>query len=187
MKITTKFLISFGVFTIFILPTFSFAQLGVGIPSETENQAIQQPAPQIEEEAVRPEREPAERKGLVQCGRKTIIKTEDIIDNDGKKVGTREYEILDPSDACNFDELMHLINNIINWILFGLAIPIAGIMFAYAGFTLITAGGDNAGARTKAKDIFLNAAIGLTLAFVAYILVKFILKTLGYSGAWIGF
>lgn len=184
-----KLIISVFVSIFVFLPVVSFAELEVGIPPENTEPRIEEPAPPIEEENIRPEPEPSEqpRKGLVQCGRKIIEKTEDIVDNKGKKTGTRTYFELDPSDECNFDDFMHLINNIINFILFGLAIPIAGIMFAYAGFTLITAGGDNSGARTKAKGIFFSAAVGLTLAFVAYIIVKFILKTLGYSGTWIGF
>jgi hypothetical protein len=112
--------------------------------------------------------------GLVQCGRKTIEVTKNGITS----------VIADPNDACNFNELMHLINNIISFILFGLAIPIAGIMFAYAGFTLLTSGGSS-GAKTKAKEIFFSAAVGLVISFVAYIIVVFVLKTLGYDGSWI--
>lgn len=126
----------------------------------------------------------ADRGGLVQCGRAVIY-----LDKEGKpttKDAPGAVTVADPEDACNFEDLVYLVNNIINWILVYLAIPIAGIMFAYAGFKLI-AGGGNSGARTKAKEIFLNAAIGLTLAFVAYLIVKFVLKTFGYSGAWIGF
>lgn len=184
-------------FMLFIIPTISMAELQVGLPLESEGRGVdfmpreeEEPLPPAVEERGVPDPSPdTERGGLVQCGRKTITKTEPIVDKDGKPIPgkTREFTILDPADACNFDDLMHLVNNIINWILIGLAIPVAGIMFAYAGFTLITAGGDNSGARTKAKEIFLNAAIGLTLAFVAYLIVKFVLKTLGYNGTWIGF
>src|SRR5674476_1464426 len=62
---------------------------------------------------------------------------------------------------CDWNALMALINNVINFILYFMAIPIAAIMFAYAGFLMVTAGGEAAGARTKAKSIFTNAVIGL--------------------------
>jgi hypothetical protein len=90
---------------------------------------------------------------------------------------------------CNFNALMTLVNNIINFILYYMAIPIAAIMFAYAGFLLVTAGGEAAGARTKAKSIFTNAVIGLILAVACWLIVKLILSTLAPAGSfsWIGF
>ena len=104
--------------------------------------------------------------GLVPCG---------IADSTGKIT------------ACGFNDFMTLINNIINFILYGMAIPVAAIMFAYAGFLLVTAGGEAAGARTKAKTIFTNAVIGLVLAVACWLIVKLILSILGWNGAWIGF
>ena len=88
---------------------------------------------------------------------------------------------------CDFNALMKLINIVINFILYFMAIPIAAIMFAYAGFLMITAGGEAAGARTKAKTIFTNAIIGLVLAAACWLIIKTILSILGYNGAWIGF
>src|SRR3989338_2242834 len=92
-----------------------------------------------------------------------------------------------PAGGCGWNEFMALINKVINFILFYMAVPIAAIMFAYAGFLLVTAGGEAAGARTKAKSIFTNAAIGLILAVAAWLIIKTILAILGYEGAWIGF
>jgi len=82
---------------------------------------------------------------------------------------------------------MALINNVINFILYFMAIPIAAIMFAYAGFLMVTAGGEAAGARTKAKSIFTNAVIGLVLAAACWLIIKLVLNVVGYNGAWIGF
>jgi hypothetical protein len=87
------------------------------------------------------------------------------------------------NQQCDFAALMKLINNVINFILFAMAIPVAAIMFAYAGFLLVTAGGEAAGARTKAKNIFINVVIGLILALAAWLIVKLILSTLGYTDA----
>lgn len=92
-----------------------------------------------------------------------------------------------PAKGCGWTELMDLVNKVINFILFKMAVPIAAIMFAYAGFLLVTAGGEAAGARTKAKSIFTNAVLGLVIAVAAWLIISTILSILGYQGAWIGF
>lgn len=91
------------------------------------------------------------------------------------------------STKCDWSQLMALINGVIHFVLFGMVIPIAAIMFAYAGFLMITVGGEAAGARTKAKGIFTNVVIGLIIAVAAWLIVELILTTLGWSGSWIGF
>ena len=88
---------------------------------------------------------------------------------------------------CDFTQLMNLVNTVIRFILFDMAVPIAAIMFAYAGFLLISAGGEAASARTKAKSIFTNTLIGFCLALACWLIVRTILSILGYEGAWIGF
>jgi hypothetical protein len=91
------------------------------------------------------------------------------------------------TNNCGFKDLMALVNTVINFILYKMVIPIAAIMFAYAGFLMITAGGEAAGARTKAKNIFTNAVIGLAIAMAAFLIIKLLLTTLGWEGSWIGF
>ena len=103
--------------------------------------------------------------GLVPCGKP---------DQTGKIV------------QCNFQGFMQLIDNIMKFILFSLAVPIAAIMFAYAGFKLVTSGG-SAEAKTRAKTIFSHAVFGIVIAAGAWLIVKTILDILGYQGAWIGF
>lgn len=88
---------------------------------------------------------------------------------------------------CGFNDFMALINRVIKFILFDMVIPIAAIMFAYAGFLLVFAGGDSSGARTKAKSIFTNAVLGLIIAVAAFLIIRTILSILGYEGSWIGF
>lgn len=87
---------------------------------------------------------------------------------------------------CDFKAFLTLINNVIRFILVYLAVPICAIMFAYSGFLLVTAGEETASARTKAKDIFTNAAIGLLLVAGAYLIIKTLLSILGYNASWIG-
>ncbi|MFA6301173.1 MAG: pilin [Candidatus Paceibacterota bacterium] len=81
---------------------------------------------------------------------------------------------------CNFSALLQLVNSVIDYLLL-LAMPIAAIMFAYAGFLLVTAGGESAGAKTKAKSIFINAVFGFIIALAAWLIVKLILTTLGFQ------
>ncbi len=91
----------------------------------------------------------------------------------------------DPT-PCNFNALMELINRVIKFILFDLTIPLAAIIFAYAGFILLT-GGSSEEKRSKAKSIFGNVFFGLVIALAAWLIVETVLHALGYQGAWIGF
>ncbi len=92
----------------------------------------------------------------------------------------------DCSPNCNWNDLLALINKVINFILFDLAVPIAAIMFAYAGFKMVIAGEESGGARTQAKEIFLNALFGLLMAAAAWLIISTLLWILGYDGTWIG-
>lgn len=106
---------------------------------------------------------------LVDCGKGTVDATGKI------------------TDACDFYALMALVNRVIHFVLFDMVIPIAAIMFAYAGFLMVTAGGEAAGARTKAKSIFTNVVLGLIIAVAAFLIIRTILSILGYNGSWFGF
>jgi len=85
------------------------------------------------------------------------------------------------SAPCGFGDLLVLIDTIIKFVLFKMAVPIAAIMFAYAGFLLITAGGEAAHARTKAKEIFVNTLFGLIIAVAAFLIIKTILMIFGFK------
>lgn len=88
---------------------------------------------------------------------------------------------------CGFTQLMDMVNKVIHFVLFDMVLPIAAIMFAYAGFSMITAGEESSSARTKAKNIFFNTIIGLAIAIAAWLIIRTILSILGYDGEWIGF
>ena len=85
------------------------------------------------------------------------------------------------ANKCDYYAFLKLVNILINFILFYMAIPIAAIMFVYAGFLLVTAGEEVASARTKAKSIFWNAFLGLVIAAAAWLIVKTLLSILGYK------
>ncbi len=110
---------------------------------------------------------------LVPCNNNT----QDTVDSQGNPV---------KAAPCDFNAFMILINKVVKFILFDMAIPISAIMFAYAGFLMVTSGGSSE-AKTKAKHIFTNVALGLIIAIAAWLIINVILTTLGYDGSWIGF
>ncbi len=80
---------------------------------------------------------------------------------------------------CDFNQVIVLINNIVEF-LFKIVLPIMVVAAVlYSGWLFLTKGSE-AGARTKAKDMLLHILIGTVIALCAYLIVKTILKTLGY-------
>jgi len=84
-------------------------------------------------------------------------------------------------NPCTYADFLNLINNVIHFVLFDLAVPLAVLSIAYAGFLYITAAGDT-GKIGKAHDIFRKVIIGMILAFGAWLIVHAILAALGVSG-----
>lgn len=83
----------------------------------------------------------------------------------------------DGGSGCGWADVISLINRIITYLL-TIATILAVVSFIYAGFLLITAGG-NSGKVSQAKDIFGSVVIGLVLAYGAWIIVHFIFAALG--------
>ena len=100
--------------------------------------------------------------GLVKCG--TLRDAENKITN-----------------PCGFNDFLTLINDVISFVFTNLVLPIAAIMFAYAGFELVTSGGSTE-KKSKAKSIFTNVAKGLIVAAGTFLIVKTILSIVGYTG-----
>jgi len=83
-------------------------------------------------------------------------------------------------NLCTIKDLLGkdgLIDNGIDFMLFYLAIPLATLSIAIAGFKLIMSGA-NPGERDKAKKIMWYAIIGLLIAFTAWLIIDLILKAL---------
>ncbi|MEI8174689.1 MAG: hypothetical protein WCG28_01935 [bacterium] len=116
--------------------------------------------------------------GLVACDNVPTITTSIV---DGKSVSVTTY-----AKPCDFNAFMDLINTVIKFILFKLAVPISAIMFFYAGFELVISGG-NTEKRGMAKKVFTNAVLGLVIAVASWLIVRTVLNILGYQGDWIGF
>jgi len=80
-------------------------------------------------------------------------------------------------DNCGWDDLITLANKVITYIL-TIATILAVISFMWAGFLLITAGGNESKVK-QAKEIFGNVVVGLIFAYGAWIIVHFIFAALG--------
>ncbi len=115
--------------------------------------------------------------GLVPCGTDKEPITP-VVNPDGTSTSETGGEIINP---CGFNHFFELVNNVVDFLLFYLAIPIAAIIFAFAGIKLVFSGG-NAGQMEKAKSTMIDVAIGLALAAGAWLIVHTILQLLGYTG-----
>jgi len=79
-------------------------------------------------------------------------------------------------DDCNFEKLIELTQRVINFLIF-IAVAIAGIVFAYAGFLYLSAGGDE-GQVKRAHGIFLDVLFGIIIALAAWLIVNAIASSL---------
>ncbi len=77
---------------------------------------------------------------------------------------------------CGYDDFMVLINNVIETLI-GIAVAVSALLFMYAGFLYLTAGG-NENQADRAKDIFGNVAIGFGIILVAWLVVSMIVGLL---------
>ncbi|MBI5147677.1 MAG: hypothetical protein HZA37_00780 [Parcubacteria group bacterium] len=83
---------------------------------------------------------------------------------------------------CTLEDLIYLADNVINFILFDLAAPLAVLSIAIGGVLMITASGDT-GQLERGKSIFYNTVIGFVVAFGAWLIVQAILTALVPSGS----
>ncbi|MBP9710876.1 MAG: hypothetical protein KBD50_01275 [Candidatus Pacebacteria bacterium] len=76
--------------------------------------------------------------------------------------------------TCDLCDLGKLMQNIINFLLVGIVVPLAAVMFAYAGVLYFT-GGSNPGRITRAHKIFKNVLIGFLIAISGWLVVNTIM------------
>jgi len=79
--------------------------------------------------------------------------------------------------ACNFTFLIQLVQKVINFLLVTVAVPLATILFAYAGWLYMSAGGDP-GKVARGHQIFRNVLVGLVIALAAWLIVNTIASAL---------
>jgi hypothetical protein len=77
------------------------------------------------------------------------------------------------SEQCDFNDLIILAQNLINFLIFKIAAPLAAVMFAYAGFLYVTNHG-NEGQIKQAHEIFWAVFWGLIAALAAWLIVNMI-------------
>jgi len=85
------------------------------------------------------------------------------------------------ANPCDFNYLIELVNNVITFLLFTIATPLVALIVAYAGFIMIFNNGNSEKA-TKAKHIMTNVVIGYVVALAAWLIIKTIMVSLGYTG-----
>lgn len=85
-------------------------------------------------------------------------------------------------EECDFNDLIILAQNVINFLIFKIAAPLGAVMFAYAGFLYVTNRG-NEGQVKQAHEIFLYVFWGLLCALAAWLTVNFILEFFLGSGS----
>lgn len=89
-----------------------------------------------------------------------------------------------PENPCTFNDFIILGDNVKNALITWIALPISGLLFAWAGFLYLTAAGDE-GQVKKAHGVFQNVFFGLILALSAWLIIEFLVRTFvkGDSGA----
>lgn len=98
----------------------------------------------------------------------------------GKDKSGKTVEIKEIKNPCDFNYLMDLINNVINFLLFVIATPLVAIILCYAGFLLLTSGGSSE-KMTKVKTILKNVIFGYIIALIAWLVIKTVLVTVGFD------
>lgn len=79
-------------------------------------------------------------------------------------------------NPCDFGDFIQLVNRFLTFLIFA-SIPIAVIMFTYAGFLLVTAAGSE-GKIKLARTIFTNTIVGFIFVASAWVIVYLITSNL---------
>ncbi len=98
----------------------------------------------------------------------------------GDVAGSGAYKI------CGLCDFWHLANNVVNFLLFTVSIPLLTIVFLYGGTRWVTSGGSPSGI-SAGKDAMTSAIIGLLIAFSGWAVINTIVTSLAngeISAAW---
>lgn len=82
--------------------------------------------------------------------------------------------------ACQACYVVELVNRVVSWLVFILG-TIAAIIIVYAGFKLVTSGG-NRHAKEEAKSLISNMIIGYVIVLAGWLLIDFGMKALLIDG-----
>jgi len=81
---------------------------------------------------------------------------------------------------CDFNMIMKMINDVINFLLVKMATPLFALILIYVGWLYLSDMGSVENV-SKSKKILKNALIGYVIALAAWIIVKTILSDLRYT------
>ena len=87
---------------------------------------------------------------------------------------------------CTICHLWELADNVINFVLFRIIVPLAAILIAIAGVIYIISAGSDDKVK-QAKQIMTNVVIGLFISFAAWLIIDTLIQTLAagdFSAAW---
>lgn len=80
-------------------------------------------------------------------------------------------------DTCTFEDILSLINNLITFLITTIFIPIIIILFMYAGYKYITAGG-NPAKIANLKSMIKHIVVGMLLVLCSWLIVKTVITIL---------
>lgn len=79
--------------------------------------------------------------------------------------------------ACTWNDLYALVANIINFMVYTLALPLAAIFIVWGGFLIMTAGGSQSRFESG-KESVKWAVIGLVIVLAAWLIISLIIQAL---------
>lgn len=85
--------------------------------------------------------------------------------------------------SCTISNFFVMLGRIFNFLMTMIVAPLATLMLIVGGIMILISAG-NPGLATKGKQTLYLAIIGMALAFGSWVIINFILTTLGYAGAW---
>ncbi len=83
--------------------------------------------------------------------------------------------VIEETELCHYSNLIEFANTAIDFII-KLALVVTPISFAYAGFIILTSGGDE-GKLKKGKEILIKVGIGFAVILASYLFISFIMNT----------
>jgi hypothetical protein len=82
---------------------------------------------------------------------------------------------------CTIDKFFEMLGGIYNFIVKDIATPLAVIAVTVGGILMLISAG-NPNLMSTGKKVFYSGIIGLVLVFCSYLIIKFILTAIGYTG-----
>lgn len=82
------------------------------------------------------------------------------------------------TNKCSFPDIIKIINNVLNFLITTVFLPIFILVFIYAGYQYLTARG-NASKITSVKKMLMSVVIGLVIVLTAWLVVKVLFQTIG--------